>query len=289
MQNNDNRYIYKITNVSNGKVYIGQTKNKNERKHQHFCELRNNKHANRHLQNSFNKYGEESFVYEIIDHCNVEEIDAKEKYWINHFSSTNDKKGYNIEEGGCQTKNLSQFTRNKISKKAKARFQDPEQRRLASERAKKRFQDPKERERLSIINKGRIRGEDFREKMSQIHTGRKRPQSTKDAISKALSKRAKTPEHCKNISKAKMGQGAGGKNTRSKKVVCLDNNEIFDSLRDAWEHFGVSKSTMRSACQRKGRVGASDGKYYHVMYHEDYLNGIKHTSYQSQDLIKSQK
>lgn len=231
------------------------------------------------MQNSFNKYGEESFSYEIIEHCNIEDIDAREKYWISHFDSTNDKKGYNIEEGGCQTKNLSQFTRNKISAKARARFDDPEQRRLASERAKKRFQDPKEREKISIINKGRVHGKDFREKISKIHTGRKRPQATKDAISKAMSQYVKTEEHCRNISKAKKGQNAGGENNRSKKIICLDNNIILNSLRDAWEYFGVPKSAMRSACQRRGRVGASDGKYYHVMYYDDYVKGIEHNSF----------
>ncbi len=280
MQNNDNRYIYKITNTVNNKVYIGQTKNKNERKHQHFCELRNNKHTNKHLQHSFNKYGEGNFTYEIIEHCDISNVDEREKYWISCFSSIDMRYGYNIEEGGCQTKNLSQFTRNKISKKAKERFQNPEERRLASERAKKRFQDPQQREWLRTVNKGRVHGDDFRKKISQIHTGRKRPQSTRDAISKALSNHVKTEEHCKNISKAKMGQNAGGQNSRSKKVICLDDNRVFDSLRDAWEYFGVPKSAMRSACQRKGRVGTSDGKYYHVMYYEDYINGIKHTSYQ---------
>lgn len=280
MKNKDVRYIYKITNIVNNKVYIGQTKNKNERKHQHFCELRNNKHANKHFQNSFNKYGEDNFIYEIIEQCNISNVDNRERYWIRHFSSLNMKYGYNIEEGGCQTKNLSHFTRSKISKKAKERFRNPEERRLASERAKKRFQNPQQREWLSTINKGRVHNDDFRKKISTIHKGRKRPQTTKDAISKALSGCAKTEEHRRNISKAKMGQNAGGENSRSKKVICLDKDMVFNSLRDAWQYFGVTKSTMRSACQRRGRLKAEDGKYYHVMYYEDYINGIKHQSYQ---------
>ncbi len=279
MQNSSKHYIYKITNIYNKKVYIGQTKNQVTRKYQHFYDLRNNKHKNQYLQNSFNKHGEKEFTFEVIEECNYENVDERERYWIKQYNSTNRKYGYNIEEGGCATKTLSQFTRNKISKKARERFQNPLERQKASEKAIKRFQDPKERERLSQINKGRVHNDEFRMKISQIHKGRKRPKSTRDAISKAISNYVKTPEHCKNISKSKTGTNLGGEHYRSKKVICLDNEMIFDSLRDAWEYFGVSKSTIRGACQRKGRVKAHDGKYYCVMYYEDYINGETHNSF----------
>lgn len=64
--------IYKITNILDGKFYIGSTSNYKQRKSQHFTELRSNKHANPRLQNAFNKYGEENFIIEVL-----EEVDGQ--------------------------------------------------------------------------------------------------------------------------------------------------------------------------------------------------------------------
>ena len=47
--------IYKITNLTNGMVYIGSSINIEIRLKHHFRELKNNRHKNRHLQNAFNK------------------------------------------------------------------------------------------------------------------------------------------------------------------------------------------------------------------------------------------
>lgn len=59
--------IYKITNKLNGNCYIGSTSNLNKRKSQHFCTLRKNQNKCGYLQNAWNKYGEENFVFEIIE------------------------------------------------------------------------------------------------------------------------------------------------------------------------------------------------------------------------------
>ena len=58
--------LYQIKNTENGKCYIGSTKNWNRRKNLHKYALENDKHINNHLQNAWNKYGSESFEFEVI-------------------------------------------------------------------------------------------------------------------------------------------------------------------------------------------------------------------------------
>jgi hypothetical protein len=58
---------YAIKNTDNNKVYIGCTTEPNKRKTVHFSKLRNNDHVNTRLQYDFNKYGEESFKFVIIN------------------------------------------------------------------------------------------------------------------------------------------------------------------------------------------------------------------------------
>ena len=61
--------IYQITNLINGKFYIGSTQKKDSyrRKSEHFTKLRANYHNNKHLQYAWNKYGEENFEFSIIE------------------------------------------------------------------------------------------------------------------------------------------------------------------------------------------------------------------------------
>jgi group I intron endonuclease len=61
--------IYKISNTINGKYYIGSSKNIHRRIKRHFYELKRGIHHSTHLQNAYNKYGKESFIYEIVLEC----------------------------------------------------------------------------------------------------------------------------------------------------------------------------------------------------------------------------
>ncbi len=98
--------VYKITNLANGRVYIGQTiqcdfNKKNiycPRLFKHYRHLRKGKHKNKALQHDFNLYGEE-FQYEIIRLCRPEALNFEEKLEITLHDSTNFLFGYNISPG----------------------------------------------------------------------------------------------------------------------------------------------------------------------------------------------
>lgn len=66
--------IYKITCIKSDKVYIGETINVSQRIQKHFSLLRKNKHSNPILQNMFNKYGEETFIVDILEFPNTSDI-----------------------------------------------------------------------------------------------------------------------------------------------------------------------------------------------------------------------
>lgn len=66
--------IYKIINVVNNKFYIGSAVNFSRRKTRHFSELRTNKHNNRWLQASWNKHGENSFVFAVVEEVQDKEL-----------------------------------------------------------------------------------------------------------------------------------------------------------------------------------------------------------------------
>ena len=89
--------IYYIRNTLNNKLYIGSSKNISNRIKHHSWQLNSNRHHNKHLQKSWNKYGEDNFefgIIEIVD--NIEELFDAEQAWMDYFESYNDKKGYNI-------------------------------------------------------------------------------------------------------------------------------------------------------------------------------------------------
>lgn len=74
--------IYKIINTINNRIYIGSAFNLNGRKSEHFSTLRKNKHRNSKLQNSYNKYGDENFLFEIIERCDKSILLEREQYYI---------------------------------------------------------------------------------------------------------------------------------------------------------------------------------------------------------------
>nr|DAL94186.1 MAG TPA: intron associated endonuclease [Caudoviricetes sp.] len=91
--------IYYIKNLINGKYYIGQSYDIEQRWRREKMYLRSDKTAwNAHLQNAWKKYGEDNFEFAVIEECTIENLDEREAYWIQFFDSFHN--GYNKTIGG---------------------------------------------------------------------------------------------------------------------------------------------------------------------------------------------
>ena len=84
--------IYQIKNTITNEIYIGSAASSfTKRWSRHRKDLRFNQHSNTKLQNSYNKYGVNSFEYSILEVCSKEDCIIKEQYYIDTFNP-----GFNI-------------------------------------------------------------------------------------------------------------------------------------------------------------------------------------------------
>lgn len=143
--------IYKVTNLINGKVYIGQTIDFQRRKRKHLSDARKNDVKDTSIfHRAIRKYGEDSFSWEIIEEVSSEQLDDREKYWIQFFESYIEyNKGYNMTLGGDNAEGLVKWIKenpdkarqnalNSLIKAQKINRENPEQTRERLKKARKR-------------------------------------------------------------------------------------------------------------------------------------------------------
>ena len=100
--------IYKITNIKNNKSYIGQSIDIERRWRSHRTEPfnENSSQYNTIFYKAIRKYGIDNFTFEVLEECPAEQLDEKEKYWIEYYSTYSSQvnsKGYNMTSGGEQS------------------------------------------------------------------------------------------------------------------------------------------------------------------------------------------
>ena len=151
-----NYYIYKITNLINGKIYIGFTGNLKNRIRDHLCCSKDPKWL---VHKAINKYGKENFLFEKI----YESEDKKYTYEVMeplfiaiYNSNFETGYGYNMDIGGKSdpSKFITKEIRIKIGNSLKGR---------------KHTDEHKEKNRLASI--GRIHSEETKKKISESHKG----------------------------------------------------------------------------------------------------------------------
>lgn len=173
--------IYRITNLLNGKSYIGKTgMNFGDRWDSHRSLLNSGKHDNRHLQNAWNKYGADNFEFQIVETVDdTSFLNDLERSYISKYKNLG--LAYNISDGGdggmFLGKHLSEETKRKIGEKNRmhmtGRKLSDETRRKMSEAQLRRNWTPEQLERQREIsraaNLGRVRSEETRALLRKIN------------------------------------------------------------------------------------------------------------------------
>ncbi len=136
--------IYVIQNNVNQKKYVGKALDIYKRIKSHVTFLNTkNVNENRHLINSWHKYGRDSFSYYVVEYISEdtpelleEKLKERELYWIEKLNTLDRNFGYNMRldsEGKCI---VSEETREKCRESQIKRYQDEEQRKICSEKSK---------------------------------------------------------------------------------------------------------------------------------------------------------
>lgn len=162
--------IYRITNVKNGKSYIGKTgMNFGDRWDCHRAQLNGGYHCNPHLQNAWNKYGQDSFefcVVEVVDDATL--LDELERKYIAQYREAGEC--YNILDGGdggfLLGTHLSEDAKRRIGEKNRVNMTG----RKASEETKAKMSDSHKERYKSWTDEDRAA---FGKKMSECASGYK--------------------------------------------------------------------------------------------------------------------
>lgn len=210
--------IYCIENSITGKKYIGQSRNINDRWYKHKSELNHNVHDNDYLQNAWNKYGEENFRFYILDQCDENDLDEKEKYYIELHDTLNREHGYNLKSGGQNGgAKASEYVRQKQSKALRESYQNNDD--LRNKRktdALEQWADPEIKEKIMGSNNGmygKHHTEEARKKISEKHKGKISPH------------RIIVP------------------------IVCVELDQVFECPADAAKMFSLNSTNILHVCR----------------------------------------
>jgi len=78
--------VYKILNETNGDCYIGSSVNIQERFKRHKKDLKGNRHHSIILQRAYDKYGKDSFTFNVIEECEREDLCDRENHYLDSLT-----------------------------------------------------------------------------------------------------------------------------------------------------------------------------------------------------------
>jgi len=175
--------IYRMRNTVNQKLYIGSATNLRRRWWEHSSKLQNNYHHSISLQRAWIKYGENAFVFEIVELVLAPFLIEREQYWLDKIKPFgHDGYNINITAGSRLGTEVSQATRKKISD---ANLGKPSNRLGAK-------LTPETKEKLRLANLGNERSEETKRKISETTKGKTYSPETKEKLRISAESQMKT-------------------------------------------------------------------------------------------------
>ena len=265
-------YIYKTTNLINGKIYVGQHKTDTFDKYY--------KGSGQLLTRAFKKYGKSNFACEVLATAETkEELNILETYWIAELNTMDTLVGYNLTEGGEGTVGYvhTDEAKLKMSTAKKGKSLSPEHCKAIGRASLGRTLSEEAKAKLRAANLGRKVSEETKQKLRDAH--KRNPRNFDEEYRRKLSEsrvealvtgrwsisekgmerlresgsKPKSKEHCKHISEARIKKGiaVGNKNPRAKKIYCLETDTVYSWAGEAAEILGLSVHSIRQCRQGK--------------------------------------
>lgn len=179
--------VYEIRCIVSNKFYVGSAVDLRARRSDHGKALRGNRHRNRHLQNAWNKYGESSFVFSVLEFVkDKEKLIEREQHYIDTSNPE-----YNIARvaGSCLGYRHTEEAKMKVSKANKGRV-------FSEDILKKKRSVMRD---IITKNIGVPRSESTKEKLRKAMTGRVMSEETKNKIRRANTGRVVSEETCRKL------------------------------------------------------------------------------------------
>lgn len=225
--------VYRIKNLINGKCYYGSSKNIEKRFSRHKKELINKIHGNCILQRAWDKYGENSFIFEVVEECELDTLLQLEQKYLNKDAE------YNI---GIKSNGGDNLTKNPNKDEIIKKITESVQKRygtMSDEERKEKHSKPME----SNPNwKGGISicyCEICNKKISQ---GSKRcfdhVEYNRNGLNNSFFGRSHTEE-----SKKKIGESRKGRKPANAKEISI-NGKVYESIDSASLSTGIKSTTI---------------------------------------------
>ena len=213
--------IYLIKNIVNNKVYIGSAVNIDNRWPRHRYDLKEGKHHSEHLQSAWNKYGEQSFTFEVLEEVsNQEHLLAYEQVYLDYYKSYEIDRGYNICKVAGSSLGIkhSEETRKKMSESKNKPEAIEHMRKIKT--GKKASEETRKK-----IKEARNKPEAI-EHIRKIISGKKHSEETRKKIGEANKRRIVSEETRRKIGEASKGRWLGRKRSEEAKKKMREAKKV---------------------------------------------------------------
>jgi len=218
--------IYLLTNIINGKQYVGQTIRGLDERWWYHC-WSANRGAGYLLHKAIRKYGPDAFTHEILEHTTIEDVNAREIYWIAELKTR--EHGYNMTDGGEGTRGW--------------------------------VPDEEWRTKIGAANRGKKLSAEHRAKLSVALSGENNPMYGKKGEKNHMYGKTRSSATRVNISVSKSGENNPnyGKHHsaehRAKLSVALsgENNPMYGKTGENSPNYGKTLSTETRAKMSEAR------------------------------------